>query len=97
MYIEDLVARVEKLQDRGIIGTISSDIFETRQLVEEAADGDPGTAMLYERAMRQSVDNAAWVLLNWVPDLQTAGFLAQLLLDYQFDVFFDQVEKLDLS
>ena len=97
MYIEDLVARVEKLQDRGIIGTISSDIFETRQLVEEAADGDPGTAMLYERAMRQSVDNAAWVLLNCVPDLQTAGFLAQLLLDYQFDVFFDQVEKLDLS
>ena len=50
--------------------------------------------MLYERAMRQSVDNAAWVLFNWYPDLQTAGFLAQLLLDYQFDTFFDEIETL---
>ncbi len=94
MYLEDLVARVEKIQDRGIIGTISSDVFETRQLVEQAADGDPATAMLYERAMRQSVDNAAWVLLNWIPDLQQAGFLAQLLLDYQFDTFFREIETL---
>lgn len=94
MYLEDLIARVEKIQDRGIIGTISSDVFETRQLVEQADDGDPATAMLYERAMRQSVDNAAWVLLNWIPDLQQAGFLAQLLLDYQFDTFFREIETL---
>lgn len=94
MYIEDLVERVEKLQERGMIGTISAEVFETRQLVEEAAEGDPAVTMLYERAMRQSVDNAAWVLFNWVPDLQQAGFLAQALLDYQFDVFFDEVESL---
>ena len=94
MYIEDLVERVEKIQDRGIIGTISADVFQTRQIVEEAANEDPATVMLYERAMRQSVDNAAWVLFNWVPDLQMAGFLAQLLLDYQFDAFFSEVETL---
>lgn len=94
MYIQELVSRVEQLQDRGIIGAISSDIFQTRQLVEEAANEEPATVMLYERALRQSVDNAAWVIFNWVPDLQTAGFLAQLLLDYQFDLFFDEVEKL---
>jgi len=93
MYLEDLIARVETIQDRGIIGTIASDIFQTRQLVEEAADQEPATVMLYERALRQSVDNAAWVILNWIPDLQRAGFLAQLLLDYQFDAFFKQVEK----
>jgi len=97
MYRDDLVARAEKIQQRGIIGTIASEVFETRQLVEEATDGDPATAMLYERAMRQSVDNAAWVLFNWLPDLQLAGFLAQLLLDYQFDMFFDEVEKLQLA
>lgn len=94
MYVSELVARVEQVQDRGILGAISSDIFQTRQLVEEAANEDPATVMLYERALRQSVDNAAWVIFNWVPDLQTAGFLTQLLLDYQFDAFFDQVEKL---
>lgn len=94
MYIEDLVARVESLQDRGLIATIASDIFETRQLVEEAAEGEPEVAMLYERAMRQSVDNAAWVIFNWYPNLQMAGFLAQLLLDYQFDTFFDEIETL---
>lgn len=94
MYVQELVSRVEQLQDRGIIGAISSDVFQTRQLVEEASDEDPPTVMLYERALRQSVDNAAWVIFNWLPDLQTAGFLAQLLLDYQFDAFFDEVEKL---
>ena len=94
MYVEDLVERVEALQERGIIGTIAADIFETRQLVEGAANGDPAVAKLYERAMRQSVDNAAWVLFNWVPDLQQAGFLAQLLLDYQFDTFLKEVETL---
>lgn len=94
MYIQELVSRVEQLQDRGIIGAISSDIFQTRQLVEDAAGEDPATVMLYERALRQSVDNAAWVIFNWVPDLQTAGFLTQLLLDYQFDAFFTEVEKL---
>ena len=93
MYLEDLVGRVEKIRDRGIIGTISSDIFQTRQLVEDATGGDPATVMLYDRAMRQSVDNAAWVLFNWVPDLQRAGFLAQLLLDYQFDAFFRETES----
>lgn len=97
MYIEDLVGRVEKIQTLGVIGTISSDVFHTRQLVEEAANGDPATSMLYDRAMRQSVDNAAWVLFNWVPDLLTAGFLSQLLLDYQFDAFFSEVEKLALQ
>lgn len=94
MYIEDLVGRVEKIQERGIIATISAEIFQTRQLVEEAASEDPATVMLYERAMRQSVDNAAWVIFNWVPDLQTAGFLAQLLLDYQFDAFFKETEMM---
>lgn len=94
MYIEDLVGRVEKIQQRGIIGTISADVFQTRQLVEEAANEDPATVMLYERAMRQSIDNAAWVLFNWVPDLQRAGFLAQLLLDYQFDTFFSETETM---
>ncbi len=94
MYIAELISRVEQLQERGIIGAISSDIFQTRQLVEEAANDDPATVMLYERALRQSVDNAAWVVFNWVPDIQTAGFLAQLLLDYQFDAFFAEVEKL---
>lgn len=94
MYVGELVSRVEQIQDRGIIGAISSDIFQTRQLVEEASNEDPATVMLYERALRQSVDNAAWVIFNWVPDLQTAGFLAQLLLDYQFDAYFAEVEKL---
>lgn len=94
MYLEDLIARVETIQDRGIIGTIASDIFQTRQLVEEAADHEPATVMLYERALRQSVDNAAWVILNWFPDLQRAGFLAQLLLDYQFDAFFRETENM---
>ena len=94
MYIEDLVGRVEKVQSLGVIGTISSDVFQTRQLVEEATGGDAATVMLFDRAMRQSVDNAAWVLFNWVPDLQTAGFLSQLLLDYHFDAFFSEVEKL---
>ncbi|MFD6814329.1 hypothetical protein [Enteractinococcus coprophilus] len=94
MYIEDLVGRVEKIQERGIIGTISADIFQTRQIVEEARSEDPATVMLYERAMRQSVDNAAWVIFNWVPDLPTAGFLAQLLLDYQFDAFFSETETM---
>lgn len=94
MYIAELVSRVEQLQDRGIIGVISSDIFQTRELVEETANDDPATVMLYERALRQSVDNAAWVIFNWVPDLQTAGFLAQLLLDYQFNAFFAEIEKL---
>ncbi len=94
MYIAELISRVVQLQEQGIIGAISSDIFQTRQLVEEAANDDPATVMLYERALRQSVDNAAWVVFNWVPDLQTAGFLAQLLLDYQFDAFFAEIEKL---
>ncbi len=94
MYIEDLVARVEQLQDRGMLGTISADMFQTRQLVEDAATEEPATLMLYERAQRQSVDNTAWVLFNWVPDIQTAGFLTQLLLDYQFDAFFDELERL---
>ena len=94
MYIAELVSRVEQLQQRGLIGAISADIFQTRQLVEEAANDDPATVMLYERALRQSVDNAAWVVFNWVPDLQTAGFLTQLLLDYQFDAFFAEIEKL---
>ncbi|GAA2035006.1 hypothetical protein GCM10009720_14570 [Yaniella flava] len=94
MYLEELVARVEQLQDRGLIATVSSEIFETRQLVENAATEEQATVMLYERALRQSVDNAAWVILNWVPGLQTAGFLTQLLLDYQFDAFFDEIEKL---
>lgn len=94
MYIEDLVGRVEKIQERGIIATISAEIFQTRQIVEEAANEDPATVMLYERAMRQSVDNAAWVIFNWVPDLQTGGFLAQLLLDYQFDTFFSETEQM---
>lgn len=97
MYEDDLVARFEKIQQRGIIATVASEVFETRQIVEDAGNGDLATSMLYERAMRQSVDNAAWVLFNWVPDLQTAGFLAQLLLDYQFDVFFKEVEKLQLA
>jgi len=94
LYIEDLVSRVEQIQDRGILGTISADMFQTRQLVEDAATEEPATLMLYERAQRQSVDNAAWVLFNWVPDIQTAGFLAQLLLDYHFDAFFDELEKI---
>lgn len=94
LYLEDLVSRVEQIQERGMLGTISADMFQTRQLVEDAATEEPATLMLYERAQRQSVDNAAWVLLNWVPDIQTAGFLAQLLLDYQFDTFFDELEKL---
>lgn len=94
MYIEDLISRVEKLQTLGILGTISSDIFQTRKLVEDAAGEAPATVMLYDRALRQSVDNAAWVIFNWVPDLPTAGFLAQLLLDYQFDAFFTELEKL---
>ncbi len=93
MYIEDLVSRVEKLQVRGLIGTISYEVFQTRELVEKANEDDPAIAMLYDRAMRQSIDNAAWVLFNWVPDLQTAGFLAQLLLNYHFDAFFAEIEK----
>jgi len=54
MYLEDLTARVETIQDRGIIGTIASDIFQTRQLVEEAADHEPAMVMLL-RACTPSV------------------------------------------
>lgn len=92
MSIDDLIKPFEKLQEHGLIGTISADIFETRQLVEEAAEGDPEVTMLYERAMCQPVDTAAWVLFNWYPALQTAGSLAQFLLVYQLDRFFDEVE-----
>src|SRR5699024_635519 len=94
MYIAELVSREEQLQQRGLIGAISADIFQTRPLVGAEANDDPVTVMLYGRALRQSVDTAVWVVFNWLPDLQTAGLLIRLLLDDQFDAFFAEIEKL---